>query len=147
MPSAFFTFLELFSQNNSFTHYLKRDKISNILKKIPDRYSHINGEKWVLFDNIGDANNNRMIIFNLQESIRNMAWSNWYFSHGTFQCVPQIFTRLLDIQGGEFSKNNTPGNMLLDYNNNTSTNAKIAHSIMQIKGGNLGYYMDIMVKL
>ena len=28
------------------------------LEEIPDSYSHINGENWVLFDNIGDANNN-----------------------------------------------------------------------------------------
>ena len=33
------------------------------------------------------------------------------------------------------------------YNNNTSTNAKIAHSIMQIKGSHLGYYIDSMVNL
>ena len=43
------------------------------LEKIPDRYSHINGENWVLFVNISDANNNRVIIFGLQEPIRNMA--------------------------------------------------------------------------
>ena len=28
------------------------------LEEIPDSYSHINAENWVLFDNVGDANNN-----------------------------------------------------------------------------------------
>ena len=31
------------------------------------------------------------------------------------------------------------------YKNNTSTNAKIAHSVMQVKGSHLGYYIDSMV--
>ena len=33
------------------------------------------------------------------------------------------------------------------YKNNTSTNANIAHSIMQIEGSHLGYYIDNMVNL
>ena len=33
------------------------------------------------------------------------------------------------------------------YKNNTSTNANIAHSVMQIKGSRLGYYIDSMVNL
>ena len=33
------------------------------------------------------------------------------------------------------------------YRNNTSTNANIAHSVMQIKGSHLGYYIDSMVNL
>ena len=33
------------------------------------------------------------------------------------------------------------------YKNNTSTNANIAHSVMQIKGSHLGYYIDSMVNL
>ena len=67
------------------------------LEEIPDSYSHINGENWVLFDNVGDANNNRVIIFGLQESIRNMSRSNLWFGDGTFQCVPKIFTQLYTL--------------------------------------------------
>ena len=33
------------------------------------------------------------------------------------------------------------------YKNNSSTNAKIAHSVMQVKGSHLGYYIDSMVNL
>ena len=33
------------------------------------------------------------------------------------------------------------------YNNNTSTNAKIAHSVVQVKGSHLGYYIDSIVNL
>ena len=51
----------------------------------------------MLFDNVGDANNNRVIIFGLRESTRNMARSNLWFGDGTFQCVPKIFTQLYTL--------------------------------------------------
>ena len=35
------------------------------LEEVPDMYSYVNGENWVLFDNRHDENNNRVIIFGL----------------------------------------------------------------------------------
>ena len=67
------------------------------LEEVPDMYSYVNGENWVLFDNRHDENNNRVIIFGLQESIRNMVRSKLWFGDGTFQCVPKIFTQLYTL--------------------------------------------------
>ena len=74
--------------------------------------------------------NNRVIIFRLQEYIRNMARSNCnlWFGNGTSQCVPKIFTQLytlhyeindnvlrylisIEHSAREISTNNTPGNL------------------------------------
>ena len=64
------------------------------LGEIPEQYSMVHGENWVLFDNREEEPDNRVLVLSRRETIRHMSRSSQLFGDGTFECVPRLLTQL-----------------------------------------------------
>ena len=69
----------------------------NDIVEIPEQYATIEGENWVQYNNFGNEENGRIIIFATQDSIRHLSRSAMWYGDGTFKCVPRILCQLYTL--------------------------------------------------
>ena len=66
------------------------------LDEIPQEFSNIEGKPWLLYDS-GNDGGNRVMLFGLEDTVKAMSRSSFWFGDGTFKTSPRILTQVYSI--------------------------------------------------